>query len=168
MTRLCSMRKRAGKFLQLHLLVSLILFASPLSAQDETPFKTKPQGHEQNKQHATRAYESNRKKHAGDTNILVRPGLVADKRARRVEVMVERTALQPNAPCEFTVIDESSDHGYEALLLSFAKPSEVHRALQFIGTEPGESFDPNSLRYWPKGEPFVLSIVRTNDPPLRL
>ena len=105
-------------------------------AQDETPFKIKPQGHEENKQEAVRAYESNRKKHAGDTNILVRPGLVADKKARRVEVMVERTALQPNAPCEFTVIDETSDHGYEALLISFAKPSEVHRALQFIGAEP--------------------------------
>ncbi len=168
MTRLCWMRNLPGKLLQLHLVASLFLFASPLLAQDQTPFKIKPQGHELNKQQATRAYESNRKKYAGDTNILVRPGLVADKKARRVEVMVERTALQPNAPCEFTVIDESSDHGYEALLISFAKPSDVHRAIQFIGAEPGESFDPGSLRYWPKGEPFVLSVVRTNEPPLRL
>lgn len=168
MTRLCSMRKRAGKFFQLYLVGSLFASASTLVAQDETPFKIKPQGHEQNKEQATRAYESNRKKYAGVTNILVRPGLVADKKARRVEVMVERTALGLNAPCEFTVIDETSDHGYEALLLSFAKPSDVHRALQFIGAEPGESFDPGSLRHWPKGEPFVLSIVRTNEPPLRL
>ncbi len=162
------MRKGAGKFLQLHLLASLILFALPLLAQEETPFKIKPQGHEQNKNQATRAYESNRKKYAGVTNMLVLPGLVADKKARRVEVTVERTALGVNAPCEFTVIDESSDHGYEALLLSFARPSDVHRAIKFIGTEPGESFDPGSLRYWPKGESFVLSIVRTNEPPLRL
>jgi hypothetical protein len=168
MTRLNSMRKRAGKFLRLHLAGSLFLSVATLLAQDETPFKIKPQGHEQNKQEAARAYESNRKKHAGDTNILVRPGLVADKRARRVEVMVERTALRPNAPCEFTVIDETSDHGYEALLISFAKPSEVHRALQFIGAEPGESFDPASFRHWPKGEPFILSVVRTNGPALRL
>ena len=162
------MRERARMLVRLHLLASLILLASPLPAQDETPFKIKPQGHEQNKEQATRAYESNRRKNAGVTNILVRPGLVADKRTRRVEVMVERTALQPNAPCEFTVIDESSDHGYEALLLSFARPSDVHQALQFIGTEPGESFDPGSLRYWPKGESFILSVVRTNGPPLRL
>lgn len=155
-------------FFGLHLVASLLLFASPLLAQDDTPYKIKPKGHEQNKQRAARADEGNRKKHAGDTNILVRPGLVADKKTRRVEVMVERTALGLNAPCEFTVIDESSDHGYEALLLSFAKPSDVHRAIQFIGTEPGESFDPGSLRYWPKGESFVLSLVRTNEPPLRL
>ena len=168
MTRLCSMRKPGGKFSRLHLLALVFFLAASSLAQDETPFKIKPQGHEQNKQHAARAYESNRQKFAGDTNILVRPGLVADRKARRVEVMVERTALRVNAPCEFTVIDESSDHGYEALLISFARPSEVHRALQFIGAEPGESFDPGSLRYWPKGESFVLSLVRTNGPPLRL
>ena len=162
------MTRLARKFFRLHLVASLFLFASPLPAQDETPFKIKPQGHEQNKQRAASAYELNRKKFASDTNVLVRPGLVADKKARRVEVMVERTALGLNAPCEYTVIDETSDHGYEALLLSFAKPSDVHRALQFIGTEPGESFDPGSLRHWPKGESFILSIVRTNEPPLRL
>ena len=164
----CSMRKLAGKFFGLQFVASLFFFASPLLAQDDTPFKIKPQGHDQNKQRAASAYELNLKKFASDTNVLVRPGLVADKKARRVEVMVERTALGLNAPCEFTVIDESSDHGYEALLISFAKPSDVHRALQFIGAEPGESFDPGSLRHWPKGEPFVLSVVRTNEPPLRL
>ena len=155
-------------FFRLHLAASLFLFASPLLAQDDTPYKIKPKGHEQNKQRVASAYELNRKNFAGDTNVLVRPGLVADKKARRVEVMVERTALGLNAPCEFTIIDETSDHGYEALLISFAKPSDVHRAIQFIGTKPGESFDPGSLRYWPKGESFVLSIARTNEPPLRL
>ncbi len=163
-----SVRTLVRKLFRLHLMAMVLFFAASLLAQDETPFKIKPQGHEQNKQHAARAYESNRKRFAGDTNILVRPGLVADKIARRVEVMVERTALGVNAPCEFTVIDESSDHGYEALLISFAKPGDVHRALQFIGAEAGESFDPDSLRYWPKGESFILSLVRTNGPALRL
>ncbi len=55
MTRLCGMRNLAGKFLQLYLVGSLFLFASPLLAQDETPFKIKPQGHEQNKEQAARA-----------------------------------------------------------------------------------------------------------------
>jgi hypothetical protein len=146
----------------------ICLLTTSLLAQDETPFKIKPQGHEQNKQQAVRAYEANLKKFAGDTNTLVRPGLVADRKARRVEVLVERTALKANAPCEFTVIDETSDHGYESLLISFARPGDVHRALQFIGTEPGESFDPGSHRYWPKGEPFFLILVPTNGPSLRL
>jgi len=153
---------------RLRLTALLFLLALPLLAQDGTPYKSKPKGHEENKQLAASAYEGNLKKYAGNTNILVLPGLVADQKKKRVEVLVERTAVSQNAPCEFTIIADSSDHAYEALLISFAKPSDVHRALQFIGTEPGESFDPGSLRYWAKGESFVLSIVRTNEPPLRL
>lgn len=144
------------------------LLAWPLPAQDAAPYKSKPKGHEKNKQLAISAHEDNLKKYADDNSLLVLPGLVADKRRKRVEVLVERTAVGRDAPCEFTIIAESSDHGYEALLISFAKPSDVHRALQFIGTEPGETFDPGALRFWAKGEPFVLSIVRTNEAPLRL
>lgn len=152
----------------LRLTALLFLLASTLLAQDAAPHRAKPKNHERNQEQTTRAYEDNLKKYAGDTNILLRPGLVADKKKRRVEVTVERTAVGQDAPCEFTVIAETSDHGYEALLISFAKPGDVHRAFQFIGTEPGESFDPGSLRYWAKGESFVLSIVRTNGPALRL
>lgn len=160
------MRKYFRPFLQAGLTVALILIASSLPAQEDT--LSKPKGHARNKQLAVRAHEDNLKKFARDTNILVRPGLIADRMKRRVEVMVERTALGADAPCEFTVIDETSDHGYEALLLSFAKPSDVHRAIQFIGTEPGGAFDPGSHRHWARGESFVLSVVRSNAPPLRL
>jgi len=149
-------------------MVWLCLFASPLLAQEAASYKSKPKGHEHNQQRATSAYEGNLKKYANDTDVLVLPGLVADKKKKRVEVMVERTAAGSDAPCEFTLIGESSDHGYEAVLISFAKPSAVHRALQFIGTEPGETFDPGSLRFWAKGEPFILSLARTNGPPFRL
>ncbi len=160
------MKTLANNFLPFYVAAALCLPASRAAAQEDT--LSKPKGHAQNKQLAARAYEDHLKKFAGDTNILVRPGLIADRMKRRVEVMVERTSLGADAPCEFTVIDETSDHGYEALLLSFAKPSDVHRALQFIGTEPGGAFDPGSHRHWARGESFVLSVVRSNTPPLRL
>lgn len=150
------------------LLALLLPSASPPLAQDTPPYKTKPKGHEQNQQLANRAYESNLEKYGDDRNMLVLPGLVADKPKKRVEVMVESTGLGRNSPCEFTIIGESSDHAYEALLISFAKPSDVHRALQFLGTEPGQSFDPASLRFWAKGESFSLSILRSNAPAFRL
>jgi len=152
----------------LPLIAWLCLVASPLVAQENAPYKSKPKGHEQNLQRAASAYAGNLKKYANDTNLLVLPGLVADKKQKRVAVMVESTRLGPNSACEFTIIGETSDHAYEALLLSLAKPSEVHRALQFIGATPGEPFDPESLRFWAKGESFVLSLDRTNEPPLRL
>ena len=155
-------------FLWVRLMALLSLIASPLCAQQADSYKTKPAGHEQNKKRAAEIFEQNRKKYADQTNILVRPGLVADRKNRRVEVLVERTGVGQNAPCEFLVLDESSDHAYEALLLSFAKPSEVHRALEFIGTKPGEPFDPESLRFWAKGETFMIGIARSNEPPLRI
>ena len=154
--------------MRFRLIPLLCLFSSFLLAQDVTVYKSKPKGHEKNQQQATNAYEANLKKYNGDTNVLVLPGVVAYRDRQRVEVMVESTRLESGAPCEFTVIAETSDHGYEANLISFAKPSDVHRAIQFIGTEPGESFDPDSLRFWAKGESFVLTIVQTNGSSFRL
>lgn len=154
--------------LRLPLVALLFLTASSAQAQDDIPYKSKPRGHERSRQFAVSAYENNLKKHAGGTHLLVLPGLVADKKTRRVEVTVERSAVGRNAPCEFMVVGESSDHAYEALLIAFAKPSDVHRALRFIGTEPGESFDPASLRFWARGETFILTVTATNAAPIRL
>jgi hypothetical protein len=163
------MRERLQIFPSLRLALLLLGTLSPaLRAQDSDPYKTKPNGHVENKQTAARAHEANLKKFAGDQNVLVLPGLVADKTRKRVEVLVERTGVGRDAPCEFTVIAESSDHAYEALLIAFAEPSDVHRALEFIGTKAGESLDPATLRFWAKGESFTLSLARTNGPPFRL
>ena len=162
------MRPHLYKSLRLLTLILVSLDTYPGGAQQGNPYKTKPSAHEANKQFATQVYESNLKTFQANTNILVLPGLVADKAKRRVEVMVERSGVGRNAPCEFLLIDESSDHAYEALLISFAKPSDVHRAIQFTGTEPGESFDPDSLRFWAKGERFQIGIASSNKPLIRI
>ncbi len=146
----------------------LVMVALSAQGQDDAPYKTKPRGHERNQQFVASSYEHNLQKHAGRTNILVLPGLVADQRARRVEVIVERSAVADNAPCEFMVVGEASDHAYEALLIAFAKPSDIHRALRFIGTEPGEPVEPAALRFWAKGESFILSVSGTNGPARRI
>lgn len=137
-------------------------------AQFDAPFKVRPQGHEENRARVARIHQDERRRFAGDTNRLVLPGLVADRRTRRVEVRVERSAVGPNAPCEFLVVSESSDHGYEALLIAFARPSDLHKALRFIGTEPGQSYHPPSHRFWAKGERFLFSLLSTNRPPVRV
>lgn len=162
------MKQRGRIFTRLGIVRWLLLLASPLFAQEVDPYRTKPKGHEENRQMALQAHATNLKRFAHDPDKLVLPGLVADKKAKRVEVMVERTALGRGAPCEFMVVAETSDHAYEALLISFAKPGDVHRALQFIGTEPGKSCDPESHRYWARGEGFALSIALSNARPVRL
>jgi len=154
--------------LLLHRVVVLLLAVTSVHAQVDMPFKARPSGHEENRARVARIHQDELRRFAGDTHRLVLPGLVADRRTRRIEVRVERSAVGANAPCEFLVVNESSDHGYEALLIAFARPSDLHAALRFIGTEPGQSYHPPSHRFWAKGERFLLSILATNTAPLRV
>lgn len=154
--------------LLMHRVVLLLLAVAAVHAQIDIPFKARPSGHEDNRARIARIHQDDIRRFAGDTNLLVLPGLVADRRTRRVEVQVERSAVGANAPCEFLVVNESSDHGYEALLIAFAKPSDIHAALRFIGTEPGQSFHPPSHRFWARGERFFLSVLSTNTAPIRV
>ncbi|HUT12721.1 MAG TPA: YdjY domain-containing protein [Thermoguttaceae bacterium] len=116
--------------------------------------------------HAARAktaYETDLAKYEGADDVLVLPGLVADRRAKRVEVMAEATGLAAGSIVEFLLIDAGSGKGYEALLWSLARPSDVHRALEFIGMAPGKPFHPAKLRFWSKGERVVASIAAPHD-----
>ena len=87
-----------------------------------------------------------RKAYEGNSDVLVLPGLVADRKERKVDILVEATGLAGGAVAEFLLVDQSSSHGYEALLWSFAKPSDVHAALLFIGLRPGAPYNPRALR----------------------
>jgi hypothetical protein len=89
--------------------------------------------------------------HADNPDILVLPGLVADRRGKHVDLMIESTGLGANEACEYLLVGPGSDHAYEALLWSFASPADIHTALRFIGMPTGSPFDPSSLRYWSKG-----------------
>ncbi len=143
----------------------LLLALQALAGEARSPA---PEGHARNKERAVAAHEADLERHAGNPAMLVLPGLVADREARRVEVRVEQTWLGADSPCEFTVIAETSDHGYEALLISFARPSDVHRALQFIGLEPGEPWNPGVNRFWAKGERVTLSLLASDGQRCRL
>ena len=153
---------------QIWLAALLVIFSFSLLAQEPKLYKSKPAGHEQNQQLVAKAYEANLKQHANDSNVLVLPGLVADKQKQRIEVMVESTGLDQNSPCEFTIVGEQSDHAYEALLVSLVQPSAIYQALQFIGVKPGAPIDFEALRFWAKGECVELSVVKDHEPPVRL
>jgi hypothetical protein len=152
----------------LHRVVVLLLAVATVHAQLDIPFKVRPQEHETNRARVARIHQDELRRFAGDTNLLVLPGLIADRRTHRVEVRVERSAVGANAPCEFLVVSESSEHGYEALLIAFARPSDIHQALRFIGTEPGQSYHPPSHRFWAKGERFLLSVLAPHRPTIRV
>ncbi len=113
-------------------------------------------------------YEVNREKHQDNPDKLVRPGLVADRKARTVEVRAESTGLKAGDTVEFLLVDSSSSHGYEAMLWSFAKPSDVHRALEFIGLKPGASVNPDALRFWPQGDRVILKVRTDREEAFRI
>ncbi len=105
----------------------------------------------------------NQQTHREDSSKLVLPGLVADRVAKRIEVLAETTELEKGAIIEFLLIDQSCGRGYESLLWSFAKPSDVHHALEFIGLKSGEPYHPEAMRFWPKGERVNMTLQHSKD-----
>jgi len=133
----------------------MMLLPLAILAQDEfEDFGPQPTGAAK----AKARYEANLKAHKGNADMLVLPGLVADRKERTVEVLAESTGLAAEETAEFLLIGQESSHGYEALLWSFAKPSDVHRALEFIGLKPGTPVNPAMLRFWADGDRVNLDI----------
>lgn len=118
---------------------------------------------EQNRKNAAINYEKNLKKYKGNSDFLVLPGLVADRKEQKVVIDAEVTELVRGEPSEMYIIYDKSSHGYEALVYSFAAPGNVMKALKFLGMEPGEAVDGGKMLLWPKGERvFVNFIIDTN------
>ena len=136
-----------------------LLLVGSLCAQDDfDTYGPQPTGAPE----AKKQYEANLKAHKGNPDRLVLPGLVADRKARTVEVLAESTGLNEGELAEFLLVDQGSSHGYEALLWSFAKPSDVHRALEFIGLKPGAPYNPVLPRLWSDGDRVNLEVKGEN------
>jgi hypothetical protein len=95
---------------------------------------------------------------ADDANVMLRPGLMADRRSQRVEFFAEATGITTNEAMEFFLISETSGNGYEAYAVALARPRDIYDALQFIGMQPGNGIDFERLRFWPKGERVIITI----------
>ncbi len=97
------------------------------------------------------------KRHGASTNYLLRPGLVANRQQRIVRLWATATGLTKDATAEFMLVGPDSGKSYEALCMSFTKPSDVHAALEFIGVKPGHTVDPSKLQFWPRGERVFIT-----------
>ena len=143
----------------LSILAAALLFVSPGPAQTsfigEQPLAdARVQVNEWNTDQA--------KRFGSSTNHLVRPGLIADKQKREVLIKGLTTAVHATEPIEFFLISPQSGHQYEALAMSFALPSHIHEALQFIGLQPGHPVEARSLHTWPKGERVAMTFSWNN------
>jgi hypothetical protein len=97
-------------------------------------------------------------------DYLVLPGLVADRKAKKVVFLGEATDIAVNDIVEFFVIGETSGHDYEALAISFAKPGDIKKALEFIGMTAGYPVSFRDNRFWPKGERVKMYIASNKSP----
>jgi hypothetical protein len=96
--------------------------------------------------------------HAGDPDIMLRPGLLANRKSMKVEFFAEATGIQPRETMEFFLIGEESGNAYEALSIALVQPIHIYEAMLFIGMQPGRGINPEKLQFWPKGERVSMSI----------
>jgi hypothetical protein len=120
------------------LLASFLIAASVWGQEPSDNFGPKPARSAE----AKAQYEASLAASKGKPDLLVLPGLKADRKARTVEVLVETTGLRADEVAEFLLVGHESSRGYEALLWSYAKPGDVHSALKFIGLKPGRPRNP--------------------------
>lgn len=92
---------------------------------------------------------------ADEAEFWSAPFVLANRETREIWVWGQVTGMIPGDPVEFFVIYEQSGQDYESLMVTFAKPSDIHKALEFIGLEPGGPVDPARHRFWPRGDHVV-------------
>jgi len=136
--------------------VVLLFTAAPLFAQfeEEDEFSERPV----HTNEAAKIYQQNLKTYSNNADVLVLPGLVANRKEKCVEVLAESTKIAANDAGEYLLVGQHSSHGYEALFWSFAEPSDIHKALEFIGLRCGTPRDPRQHRLWAKGEKVVVYV----------
>lgn len=138
---------------------SLILLIIAISAAQTIADETNVTARTRNKTRSAALDAGNRAAFDGNTNIMLRPGLIADRLHRTVRITAETIRLDAGKPVEFPLISEDSGKDYEALAISFALPSDVHAALEFIGIPPGKPVNPYASRFWPRGEPVNITFI---------
>lgn len=103
-------------------------------------------------------FKADQQRYRGREDVLVLPGLVADRKAREVRVWARATGLKAGEAVEFWLIPADSGKDYEALAVSLAKPSDIHQAMEFLGLRPGLPVNRNAARLWPSGERVLVSF----------
>lgn len=89
---------------------------------------------------------------AGNERYWTAPFVLADKEKGEVIVWGMSTGMFLGDPVEFFVIGENSGQDYEALMTTFALPSDIHKALEWIGLRAIGPVNPNAHRFWPRGD----------------
>ena len=107
---------------------------------------------------ARQADAENQRRFGKDADYLLRPGLLANKKEKWVKLSGRATGISEHDPVEFFTIPMDSGKDYESMSVVFARPSDVHAALEFIGMKPGRPVNYARAQFWPKGERVSMTF----------
>lgn len=99
-----------------------------------------------------------KKQSEGNADVLVLDFVRADRKAQKVEVLGCATGIGAAEPVEFFLATHNSGKDYEALSITWAKPSDIHKALEFIGAKPGRPVNYETNHQWARGPRVIMSI----------
>ncbi|MFT5128048.1 MAG: hypothetical protein ACI8W8_001656, partial [Rhodothermales bacterium] len=85
-------------------------------------------------------------------------GLVADREKRVVDILAVAMGVKGNEPMEFFLVG-ANGKDYESMGATVAKPSDIQKALIFIGMTPGRSISFRELAFWPKGDRVNATVA---------
>lgn len=98
-------------------------------------------------------------------DLMLADGLLADRSSRQVLLFAVATGLGPKDVVEFILIGPQSHHDYEALAVTFAEPSVIAQAIEFIGVPRGRPAMSHPLDFWPKGERVKAFVASADEGP---
>jgi hypothetical protein len=136
-----------------HSLIASLLFTSTLAAQEQKhPYEIAREAFEKQIAAVKDAAQ-------GNADLLVLDHVTADRKQGRVTILAVATGVAETDPVEFFVTPANSGKDYEALSVTYAKPSDVDRALRFIGLTPGRPVDYEKNLHWPRGPRVTMTFV---------
>ena len=108
--------------------------------------------------HVAQAHTTWSEKAKTNPDLLVRPGMIADRKAQQVTLYGSGSGVAPLGVIEFLLVSHGSGHEYESAGVGFTKASDLKAGLQHIGVEPGQPVSPDALRFWPRGGRTVATV----------
>lgn len=102
--------------------------------------------------------EQKRQAFANNPDKMVLESIVADRKLKRVEVWGCATAVGDSEPIEFFITPAFSGKDYESLAVTWCKPSDLHKALEFIGLKPGRPINFATNHHWTRGPRVIMTV----------
>jgi hypothetical protein len=93
-----------------------------------------------------------------DDTLWTAPFVLANLETKEIYIWGQHTGMNVGEPLEFFIIAENSGHDYESLMMAFAKPSDIHKALEKIGLKSGSPVDPDRHQFFPRGDRVSASV----------